>query len=999
MTQPVTSQAEPCLDPETLAAYLDGLLAAEAIGRADRHIDVCASCRGELSALAATHTFPAGSGGAAHEDLDRVAFPLEGRLGRYEVLRELGRGSMGVVVRAYDPELRRAVAVKVLEPRIAHGARARERLRREAQAMARLTHPNVVTVYDVTTHGETFAIAMELVEGTTLRAVIARGLPWRAMLAIAVAAGRGLAAAHAAKLIHRDYKPENVLCADDGRVVVSDFGLARLDEEPAPPAGTTDGTVTTLAGTPAYLAPELLAGSVATIASDQFSYCVATYEALHGERPFAGKTLDELRASIAAGVPRPAPAGSAVPTRIRAALLRGLARDPARRWPAMDALLDELTTAARPRRARIAIAAGAAVLVLAGGVALAVLRTSEPSCDQGPVAAPWGRAAIARALGGHPDIAARFTTGLDDYWRTWSATRREACEATHVRHELSERVLDARNACLERARRELAELAELVVRDPALGDKAVEAIERVRDPASCTADSAATPVPADVDLASAHLVAGEAETAIALASKVLAALPDTHARAEALYVRARAEILLGKIAAAEATLAEALTAAERAHADHLVASIWVEIVQATGSHQHRFEAATANMRAAEAAFARVDPGPAVLSRYAYVVGTTLLAHGDAAAARTQLDRALAAHGSARPGERGLIHAALCDADRQLHQLASARAQCTTAVGLIGAAYGPDHVRLAPPFNVWGALEMADNHLELAREKYARTIAIYEAHGLTGDRTYALALSNLAASWMRAGDHERARPLFERAREVFAAHYPDHAQRVLPLQGLASVALAAGDLPAAIRYYEQAIDLIERAYGTQSAQRAVALYNLARAYLQQKDAAKAHALADEVIAISQAAGHEDWAMVSAALELQASLAQARHETGAAIALRERALRALDHHDDPRARAWIEQSFGYSYLQANDNARAIPHYERAVAYFEGDRSDRYVLADSRFGLARALWEVGADRRRARELAIAARADLTAATSGENLTELRAEVAQWLASRGVK
>ena len=999
MGQPVTSQLEPCLDPETLAAYLDGLLALEAIGRADRHIDVCASCRVELSALAATHTFPAGSGGATHEDLDRVAFPLEGKLGRYEILRELGRGSMGVVVRAYDPELQRAVAVKLLEPRIAHGAGARERLLREAQAMARLTHPNVVTVYDVTAHGDALAIAMELVEGPTLRAVIARGLPWRDMLAITVAAGRGLAAAHAAKLIHRDYKPENVLCADDGRVVVSDFGLARLDEEPAPLSGSTDGTVTTLAGTPAYMAPELLAGTVATTASDQFSFCVATYEALYGERPFAGKTLDDLRASIAAGVPRPAPSGGLLPARIRAALVRGLSRDPLRRWPSMEMLLDELGAASRPRRRRIAILAGVAAAVIAGGVAIAAMRTSAPTCDLDAVAAPWDRLAIEAALSRRPDLATRFTTGLDDYWRTWTAARHEACEATRVRHELSERVLDARNACLERARRELAELASLVVRDASVADRAIEATERVRDPASCTADSAAGPVAPEIDVASAQLAAGQAEVASASAVKVLTAMPNTHTRAEALFIRGRAEIVLGKIDAGEATFAEALTAAERAHADDLVAAIWVEIVQATGSQQHRFDAATANMHAAEAAFARIDPGPAVLSRYAYVVGAMLLAHGDAEAARTQLDRALAAHGGARTGELGLIHAALCDADRQLRKLDSAREQCRLAAQLIAAAYGPDHVRLGPTFNVWAAVEMADNHLEVAREKFGRAVAIYEARSLTSDRTYALALSNIGASWMRTGDYQRARPLFERARDLFAAHHPEHAQRVIPLQGLAGVALEAGDLPLAIRYYGEALVIIEKVYGKDSPQRATALYNLSLAYKRLPDPAKADAALVEVIAISQLPGREAWPMVASALDVQADLASAGGDLTIAISLRLRALAALDHGDQPRTRAWIEQQLAYSYRKAHDNAQAVQHYERAVAYFESDRSDPYILGGSRFGLARSLWDAGIDRKRARMLATDAVADLAAASSGEHLKELRVEVVKWLAARGAK
>ena len=166
MHEPTDIERDACLDPETLAAYADGLLAIPAIERADRHIDSCRACRGELSALAATTSFPIGSVSPPVPDLDPVSV-TPGTLGRYRVERELGRGNMGVVVRAYDPELARAVAIKILAPKWAHGADARDRLRREAQAMARLSHPNVVQVYDVTSEGPLLAIAMELVLGTT----------------------------------------------------------------------------------------------------------------------------------------------------------------------------------------------------------------------------------------------------------------------------------------------------------------------------------------------------------------------------------------------------------------------------------------------------------------------------------------------------------------------------------------------------------------------------------------------------------------------------------------------------------------------------------------------------------------------------------------------------------------------------------------------------------------------------------------------------------------
>ena len=315
-----------CLDAETLAAYLDGLLSRDAIGRADQHIDRCRTCRRELSALAATHSLPDGDSFVV---IDGAA--IEGRLGRYVVLRELGRGSMGIVVRAYDPALARAVAVKILTPRESEPSAARDRLRREAQAMARLTHPNVVRVYDVATHGDSLCIAMELVEGETLRGFVRTPRPWRETLAVCLLAGRGLAAAHAAKLVHGDYKPENVLVASDGRVAISDLGLAREDEDPV-----------ALAGTPAYMAPELFRGQPATAASDQFSYCVATYEALHGVRPFAGETVRDVRAQIVSGVQRDPPATSRVPAWLRGVLARGLATDPAERFASVPALLEQL---------------------------------------------------------------------------------------------------------------------------------------------------------------------------------------------------------------------------------------------------------------------------------------------------------------------------------------------------------------------------------------------------------------------------------------------------------------------------------------------------------------------------------------------------------------------------------------------------------------------------------------------------------------------------------
>ena len=333
--------------------------------------------------------------------------PQPVRVGRYRVLGRIGSGGMGVVYRAHDPELARDVAVKVVNPETGAGhEHARARLVREARAMARLAHPNVIHVYDVGTVEDGVFIAMELVEGQSLAAwLAAEPRPWRQILELFVHAGRGLAAAHAAGVIHRDFKPHNVLVGTDGRVRVGDFGLAGGDAagptgphgavtepiEPAPdePAAldraSISGALTRtgmLLGTPKYMPPEQESGAPASARSDQFSFCVALYEALYGRPPYAGDSVSIYRHHVRHGDVLPPPEGSRVRAWVHAEIVRGLSVDPAERHPGMDALLDRLddaledprTLQRRRRRLRLAgigaIAAGVSALVVwrvAGG--------------------------------------------------------------------------------------------------------------------------------------------------------------------------------------------------------------------------------------------------------------------------------------------------------------------------------------------------------------------------------------------------------------------------------------------------------------------------------------------------------------------------------------------------------------------------------------------------------------------------------------------------------
>ncbi|HEX3762762.1 MAG TPA: serine/threonine-protein kinase [Kofleriaceae bacterium] len=336
------------------------------------------TCSSPASDDSVCPTVPADAGGAAASEL-----PVGTRFGRYIVLDWRGAGGMGVVYSAYDPELNRKVALKVL--RSACGAEDRPALRdlllREAQAMARLAHPNVVTVFDAGSVDERVFIAMELIEGVTLGAWLRRALRTpREILARFLAAGHGLAAAHAAGLMHRDFKPDNVLLGDDGRVCVTDFGLARpvTGEQDRTRCDAAERSALTPrarpAGTLAYMAPEQYLGRPADARADQFSFAVALYEALYGAPPFGPRRF----ADDAAGHQvRAAPRGSRVPRAVRHALLRALRAAPEDRYPSIGELLAALAPdrpSRRSRRLGVAAVAAAAAVLVGGGVYAAHLR-------------------------------------------------------------------------------------------------------------------------------------------------------------------------------------------------------------------------------------------------------------------------------------------------------------------------------------------------------------------------------------------------------------------------------------------------------------------------------------------------------------------------------------------------------------------------------------------------------------------------------------------------
>ncbi len=400
-----------CLSDNDATEFLAGALPSGALQRVEVHLANCKDCRTLIAAVGgghdddgrdsdiATAPRPARVPAPPRLPADVAHAPtlagspnlprknIGDRVGRYLVLGTLGIGGMGVVFTAYDPQLDRKVALKLLRAAVGTGPGAKEartRLRREAQAIARLSHPHVVAVYDVgTTDDGDVYIAMEFVEGQNLTAWLRAWVrPWNEILDIFLQAGRGLAAAHDVGLLHRDFKPDNVLVGEHGRVRVGDFGLARsvltaddvqTEVSTVSPLNTSLTATGTVLGTPRYMPPEQLTGQPIDGRSDQFSFCVALYEALFGQHPLPGNTAvsmleERARATV--------PAEGRVPPSIVRAILRGLEPDPNKRFPSMHVLLAEITPAAPRRRWALVAAVLTAVLVI-GGVALATIARNQ----------------------------------------------------------------------------------------------------------------------------------------------------------------------------------------------------------------------------------------------------------------------------------------------------------------------------------------------------------------------------------------------------------------------------------------------------------------------------------------------------------------------------------------------------------------------------------------------------------------------------------------------
>jgi eukaryotic-like serine/threonine-protein kinase len=927
---------------------------------------------------------------------------------RYVVLDRVGEGGMGVVYAAYDPKLDRKVALKFLNrPDPQHGEW--NRLLREAQAMARLAHPNVAVAYDVgTSHGHVF-LAMELVDGVDLRTWLQtrkRTVP--EILAVFSAAGQGLAAAHASGIVHRDFKPANVLVDKSGRSRVTDFGLSRsiyLGDVASPADGEdgADGTPDSIRtplnarftftgavlGTPSFMSPEQHDGKEADARSDQFSFCVALYEALHGVRPFAGETLAELRESILAR--RLAPTSSHVPAWLNAAVLRGLSASPADRWPSMEALLTALAgDPARARRQRW-LRRTAALVALAGvSGAFFVLRGQD---DEGAVctgaadkvAQVWSpatrqkvRAAfLATKDPNATDMFGRVERALDRRLATWADAHTEACRATRVRGEQSEPMLDLRMQCLERARRQMQNLVWLW-QDKVQLSHAAQAALSVGDVTGCSdtvglaspiAPARESDVPrvnrirAKLDEIEARQRAGQYKEALSLIPGVVASarqLGYAPVLAEALHTNGRLETEVGQNDRSIALIQEALKTASGARDDVLAAKAMRDLLFITGVRARRFAEANGLWSAAEAVVARAGNRDDLVTNLLAVQGALRTQEGHPKDAAALLERALAL-GEKTQGPEQMpvvrILTSLAIAKSALGEWREVEQLDLRALAFWEDAVGPLHPYTSTAVQNLCAHSAEQREVGKAAGYCARSLEIIEQVYPSGHPEMGGALANLGIVRSLQERNEEAGELLDRAAQILVrALGPDDPALVIVRTPQAELALKLDDIAQARRILNELLPAAIKAYGEDHPYVAEVLTIHGDLLVHESRLDEARAAHERAMAIGKKV-RDDHPSVGRSLQGLATVALAGRRYAQAIEQFERALELLNKGYGP-ASAFVvaaQTGLGEAFLGAGQTSAAVAVLQQAVSTIE-THPVHLGEGKARLQLARALWASG-------------------------------------------
>ncbi len=926
-------------------------------------------------------------------------YPRGTAIGRYIVLGVAGHGGMGVVYRAYDPELQREVALKLLRGRrTARQSAAEARLRREAQAMARVSHPNVLPVYDVGVFESRAWVAMEFLVAETMGDWLdAAPRTWREVLAMFVQAGRGLAAAHEVGLVHRDFKPQNVLIGPDGRARVMDFGLARVaaadSEIPAEPSEgiaiedydtqlTAAGSVV---GTPRYMAPEQHFARPIDGRADQFSFCVALYEALYQVRAFIGDSLPELARRKHEGELTEREGRGEVPAWMRKVIVRGLAGDPNDRYPSMRELLDELERDPTVRRRRVLLGVGAGLLGAGAIAGVAVLLSGQRPCEDADrkLVGVWDddrRAEIQRVVEatGLPyakDTWTRVAASTDAYTSAWVAAHDGACAATKVYGEQSEELLDLRIACLDRMHGELAAWLDVLAHaDAEVVESAIDSSASLRPVAQCSASEellAQAPAPTDaasratIERLESELARGKALRKAGKPDEAIALLEPAAEQARALGYRPLEAAVLGELgdsvgddghgARERVLLVEALAAALAGRATRTAAEIAVSLCFADGYQLQSPRDAHGWARLGEGLVEGLGGDERLTAAMQNAEAVTYVIEGDYQKAQRLIDESLARlramdhDGVALAHANGNVGALLATRG----QYASARRYLDEAIAQHHRAFGEHHPGVLTIEANLGALDM------------------YEGR-------YVAAIAHL----------ERV------AAEQELLQGSDHPELANTLNNLANAQRLSGQNAAAVVTHRRALAIRERELGPRSLPVAQSLDNLSIAVRHTGDLKASRELLDRAMAIQAEllpADHIDRSYTQLHLaelcmdEQRFDCARAAYDS--AIALRER---KLGEHHPQTVVALTARAEGLR--EMGETALAIDDVERALAALIAAGGAPAITGKVRFQLAQLL----VDRDRARALRLAE--DARAAMRGDpSHGESEAEIEAWLAEQG--
>ena len=927
------------------------------------------------------------------------------RIGRYVFLAHLGEGAMGVVLAAFDPELHRRVAIKLIHAHCRDDATRRQRMSREAQAMAMLSHPNVVTVYEVGEFAGQLFLTMEFVQGPNLRQWLAsHRTGWREQLAVFLQAAQGLAAAHRAGLIHRDFKPDNVFVGEDGRVRVGDFGLARHDgaddEEMRQIRTRAQITeVNALAreltspgaapGTPAYMAPEQFAGSPTDGRTDQFSFCVALWEALYGSRPFADPTRTADNVWIM-GKRRQPPSSSSVPGWVHAVLDRGLSLEPDDRYPTMEAMSAALQ-ADPTRRRRMAAGVTVLGLVVAGGFGARSYRETQQiiACEAegASIAEVWNEEVRAKLSDGLLATGASYATitaerssqYFDAQAQAWRTARTEACLYARVRGEWGEDTLERSTWCLDERRMELEALvAEFSRANATSVQEAVNAAARLSPVDPCLDPhqlGLSPPLPPAGDRvqsvrgmlsrAEALRAAGkykenlDAAQAALAASEELAWPPLT---AAARLRHGHSLKVSGDFPAAEAAYEHAFFTAATAGALEVAADAACELIFIVGYKQARREDGLLWSRHADVVLSALGVESDSVRRSEALNNLAIVQHfhGALDLAKPLYEQALEirerALGSDHPdvaismGNLAALHAYTGSVDRALELQ-------QRVLAIEEETLGPDHPVFATSLSNLGHTHFSSGALAEAIQVHERALAIRE-RALGPDHTdVAASLNNLAAAYGTSGGHEKAKAHLERALVILEKELgPEHPDVATALHNLAGVLESMGETTMATTQYERSLAIREKMLGPEHRDVGYSLNNLAELHYSIKDYHKAKALWARALAIWEKALGPDHPDIAVPLMGLARDAFARHQPAKAVALAERALRMI----------------------------------------RADHESPQYIARCRFVLAQALWDAPAERGRDRDRALALAQQVRDTFRERNIKEL-ADVEAFLAEHG--